>query len=193
MMNTAPRELHQSGTGGLGLLAGIVLLLLGGAVLFVQYTPTVMPTLDVGRYGWPFFIIVPGLLLLAAGLTTRVAAVLSVAGSVVTMSGLLLLVQNTFDLFATWAYAWTLVAVVAPGIGLFLHGALAGQRRIREAGVWLTGSGAAIFLVGAVSFEGIIHLSGLDLGPAGRLLLPVILITFGVCLLAWNRRPAASR
>jgi hypothetical protein len=176
----------------LGLVAGILLILVGGVAILAEYTPAVMPTLDAGRYGWPLFIVVPGLLLLAAGLTTRVAAALSVAGSVVTATGLLLLVQNAFDLFATWAYAWTVVAVVAPGLGLFLHGALAGQRRVREVGVWLTGFGALLFGVGAAFFEGIIHVSGLDLGPAGRLLLPVVLITAGVFLLAWNRVPAAD-
>jgi hypothetical protein len=102
-------------------------------------------------------------------------------------------VQNTFDLFATWAYGWTLVVVVAPGIGLLLHGSVAGQPRIREVGVWFAGLGAVLFGVGAIFFEGIIRLSGLDLGPAGRLLLPVVLIASGVFVLAWNHKLAAHR
>jgi 4-amino-4-deoxy-L-arabinose transferase-like glycosyltransferase len=192
MMDTAHGDLHQPGTRGLGLLAGISLLLLGGVVLLVQYPPTVVPALDLGHYGWPFFVIVPGLLLLAGGLATRAGAGLSVAGSIVAMAGLLLLVQNTFDLFATWAYAWALVAVVAPGIALFLQGTVTGQRRLREAGAWVAGFGAVLFVLGAAFFEGIVHLSGLDLGSAGRVLLPAVLITVGVFLLARNRKPAAD-
>ena len=97
----------ETALGGLLLLLGI-LVLLGQAL-----------ELDVGAVGWPFFVIVPGLGLLGFGLTRpgRLGEVLVTVGGVVTMAGVVLLVQNATDRFDTWAYAWTLVFVVGAGIG----------------------------------------------------------------------------
>jgi hypothetical protein len=50
-------------------------------------------------------------------------------GGVVTMAGLVLLVQNATDRFETWAYAWTLVLLVGSGVGRWLLGAVGGRRR----------------------------------------------------------------
>jgi hypothetical protein len=95
----------ETALGGLLLLLGIVVLL-GQAV-----------DLEVGGVGWPFFVIVPGLGLLGLGLAAagRVGEVLATVGGVVTMAGLVLLVQNATDAFETWAYAWTLVVLVGLG------------------------------------------------------------------------------
>jgi len=41
-----------------------------------------------------------------------------IPGSIITIAGLVLAVQNTFDLFATWAYAWALVAPGGVGLGI---------------------------------------------------------------------------
>jgi hypothetical protein len=91
---------------------GGLLVLLGIAVLVGQALQ-----LDLGRVGWPLFVIVPGLGLLGLGLATpgRLGEVLATVGGVVTMAGLVLLVQNAADRFDTWAYAWTLVLLVGPG------------------------------------------------------------------------------
>jgi hypothetical protein len=93
--------------GGLLVLLGI-LVLAGQAV-----------DVEVGEVGWPFFVIVPGLGLLGLGLATpgRLGEVLAMVGGVVSVNGLVLLVQNATDRFDTWAYAWTLVVLVGPGIG----------------------------------------------------------------------------
>ena len=90
----------ETALGGLLLLLGIVVGL--GQAL----------ELDLGRVGWPFFVIVPGLALLGVGLAApgRVGEVLATVGGLVTMSGLVLGVQNATDRFDTWAYAWTLCA-----------------------------------------------------------------------------------
>ena len=41
--------------------------------------------------------------------------------------GLVLWVQETYDAYATWAYAWALVAPTAPGVGTLLYGAVKGD------------------------------------------------------------------
>jgi uncharacterized membrane protein YhhN len=45
------------------------------------------------------------------------------------------------------------------------------------------GAGVIIFLLGAVLFEGVIHVSGQDFGFIGKVLLPVLLIVLGIWLL----------
>src|SRR4029453_9559077 len=102
----------EAALGGLMVLLGLVVLL--GQVL----------DLKVGRVAWPVFVIVPGLGLLGLGLTAagRVGEVLAMVGGVISVNGLVLLVQNATGRFDTWAYAWTLVLVVGPGIGRWLVG-----------------------------------------------------------------------
>ena len=117
--------------GGEAALGGR-LLVLGTLVLVGQALE-----LDMGRVGWPFFVIVPGLGLLGLGLAAsgRLGEVLAMAGGVVTMAGLVLLVQNATDRFDTWAYAWALVVVAGAGTGRWLVGARA------AAGTWRPAAG----------------------------------------------------
>jgi hypothetical protein len=119
----------ETALGGLLLLLGI--LVLAGQAL----------ELDVGEVGWPFFVIVPGLGLLGFGLATPglLGEVLVTVGGVVTMAGLVLLVQNATDRFDTWAYAWTLVFVVGAGIGRWLVGVVRGRGDLVASGAGLVG------------------------------------------------------
>ena len=100
----------EAALGGLMVLLGLVVLL--GQAL----------DLKVGRVAWPVFVIVPGLGLLGLGLTAagRVGEVLAMVGGLISVNGLVLGVQNATGRFDTWAYAWTLVLVVGPGIGRWI-------------------------------------------------------------------------
>jgi hypothetical protein len=165
---------------------GGLLLLLGILVLAGQ-------TLDLGRVGWPLFVIVPGLGLLGLGLAVpgRLGEVLAMVGGVVTMAGLVLLVQNATDRFETWAYAWTLVLLVGAGIGWLLVGLVRGRRDLVTGGGWLIGAGLAGFLCFAVLFEVVIGIGGHRGGPAGRYTLAALLILAGLGLL--GRRLLTAR
>jgi hypothetical protein len=164
----------ETALGGLLLLLGIVVLL--GQAL----------ELELGRVGWPFFVIIPGLGLLGLGLAAagRLGEVLATVGGVVTMAGLVLLVQNATDRFDTWAYAWTLVFVVGPGIGRWLVGVVHGRGDLAASGGWLIAVGLAGFLGLAVVFEVIIGIGGRGYGAAGRYGLAALLILAGLVLLA---------
>jgi hypothetical protein len=118
---------------------GGLLLLLGVLVLASQALG-----LELGRVGWPFFVVLPGLGLLGLGLTSRgrPGEVLAMAGGVVTMVGLVLLAQQATDRFETWAYAWTLL-VVGAGIGRWLAGITRGRRDLAGSGGWLAATGLA--------------------------------------------------
>jgi hypothetical protein len=166
---------------------GGLLLLLGIAVLLGQAFD-----LELGRVGWPFFVIVPGLGLLGLGLATpgRVGEVLATIGGVATIVGLVLGVQNATDRFDTWAYAWTLLLVGA-GIGRWLVGVVRGRGDLAASGGWLIAAGLVAFVVFAVFFEVVIGIGGRPVGSAGRYGLAVLLILAGLVLLA--RRLLATR
>jgi hypothetical protein len=167
---------------------GGLLLLLGVAVLLGQAFH-----LELGRVGWPFFVIVPGLGLLGLGLAAagRSGEVLASVGGVVTMAGLVLLVQNATDRFDTWAYAWTLVVLVGAGIGRWLVGMVRGRGDLAASGGWLIAAGLVAFLAFAVFFEVVIGIGGRRSGAAGRYALAALLILAGLALL--GRRLLAAR
>jgi len=167
---------------------GGLLLLLGVAVLLGQAFH-----LELGRVGWPFFVIVPGLGLLGLGLAAagRSGEVLASVGGVVTMAGLVLLVQNATDRFDTWAYAWTLVVLVGAGIGRWLVGMVRGRGDLAASGGWLIAAGLVAFLAFAVFFEVVIGIGGRRSGAASRYALAGLLILAGLALL--GRRLLAAR
>src|SRR5438046_9992036 len=101
------------------MVLGGLLVLIGAILLAGQFV-----RVDIGHYGWPFFVIAPGILILLVALTARgaVSEGLAVFGSIVTVSGLILLVQDATDHYESWAYAWTLIFPGAIGLGLIVYG-----------------------------------------------------------------------
>jgi hypothetical protein len=173
--------------GGEAALGGL-LVLLGLLVLIGQALD-----LELGEVGWPFFVIVPGLGLVGLGLATpgRTGEVLATAGGVVTMAGLVLLVQNVTDQFDTWAYAWTLVFLVGAGSGRWLVGTMRGRPELAAAGGWLIAVGLVGFVGLAVFFEVVVGLSDHRSTAGGRYVLAAMLIGAGLVLL--GRRLLAAR
>jgi hypothetical protein len=174
------------------LAVGLVLVSVGGGFLVTRQLG-----IDLGAAGWPMFVIVPGLVLfvLAFVIGGRAGTGFAVAGAVVTVTGLILAFQNATGLWATWAYAWALVAPGGVGLGLFVYGALTGQRDIALPGGSALLVGLALFLGFAFFFESVIGLSGdriegLDaLLALGVVVLGVVILGFG--LTGGRRRPAA--
>jgi hypothetical protein len=195
-MTTPEREVTTVDDGGgrrwLGweTALGGLLLLLGIAVLLGQ---ALNLDLDLGRVGWPLFVIVPGLGLLGVGLAApgRPGEVVAMLGGLVTMAGVVLGVQHATDRFDTWAYAWTLVVLVGPGIGRWLVGVVAGRGDLAASGGWLIAAGLVAFLVLAVFFEVVIGIGGRPVGSAGRYGLAALLIVAGLVLL--GRRLMSAR
>jgi hypothetical protein len=160
-------------------ILGIVLILLG--LLFLAER---LFDINLGRYGWPLFIVVPGVLLFLASLAApaREGAGLATAGGIVVAVGLILAVQNATNAWATWAYAWALVAPGGSGVGLALYGLLRGQPDLVSAGARSLGAGLGLFVGFGLFFEGVIGLSG-DPFLVGSDYLPIVLIGIGVALL----------
>jgi len=143
---------------------------------------------DLVSIGWPLFVLLPGVLLLAGSLFVggRPGIGLAIPGGIVTMTGLVLAFQNATDAYQTWAYAWALVAPGGVGVGLVIYGLLAGQRDSLRAGVPVLLSGLGLFLGFGFFFEGILGLSGArfvgfeNAFAVGLVVLGVIVLVLGV-------------
>jgi hypothetical protein len=160
------------------------LLILIGAILLVGNVVRI----DLGHYGWPLLVIAPGILLIVVALTSSgfVSEGLAITGSILTVTGLILLYQNSTDHFESWAYAWALVFPAAVGAGMIIYG-IAGQRpgNVR-AGTRLVAIGVVLFLLGAAFFEGVIGLGGYEFSRPSGAVVGAVIILLGAALLAVN-------
>jgi hypothetical protein len=161
---------------------GAILILLGLLFLAERFLE-----INLGRYGWPLFIIVPGVVLFVASLAAppREGSGLAIAGGIVTAVGVILAVQNATGLWATWAYVWPLVAPGGSGLGMALYGLLRGQPELVSSGARSIGAGLGLFVAFGLFFEGVIGLSG-DPFLVGSDYLPIVLIGIGALLLVWG-------
>ena len=112
-ISAPPRRGRRQSTVVGGLLVLIGAILLAGQLVRI----------DVGHYGWPFFVIVPGVVILFVALTARgaISEGLAILGSIVTMTGLILLFQDATNHYESWAYVWALVFPGAIGLGMILY------------------------------------------------------------------------
>jgi hypothetical protein len=161
-----------------GVVLGLILIALGGIFLLDRVTG-----IDLGAAGWPLFIIVPGVLILAWGvsMTGREGVGLAIGGGITTIVGLILAFQNATGLWATWAYAWALVGPGGPGVGMIAWGMAHGDRKLVSDGVRTLATGLVLFAGFGLFFEGVIGLSGppfltSDAGPIALIVLGVIVL-----------------
>ncbi|HJW22128.1 MAG TPA: hypothetical protein VJ506_06860, partial [Candidatus Limnocylindrales bacterium] len=112
---------------------------------------------------------------------------------IVSMVGLVLSVQAATGLWATWAYAWALVAPGGVGLAMAVYGLATGQRDFVRLGLPILGVGLGLFLAFGLFFEAVIHLNGLQ-GRGWESLLSLGLIAIGLIVIVAgvvNRRPTS--
>jgi hypothetical protein len=172
----------DSGARRASIVIGLVLVLVGAGLLLGW-------TVDLA-VGWPVWVIAPGLVLLVlafvVGGTGGVG--FAVAGSVVTTVGLILAVQEATGTWASWAYAWALVAPGAVGAGLLLYGGWTRDGEMARGGLVTLVTGVVIFAVGFAFFEGVLTLNDLT-GPVANLVVPAVLVGLGALLILGAFRP----
>lgn len=186
-MNDKP--VNKLGSNMAGTLAGAILILLGIAFLMVRFILSIFD-FDLGHFAWPLFIIVPGVLMfLSAFVLERQAGVtLAMFGGMVATTGGILMIQNMFDLYASWAYAWALIAPTSIGLSKLLYGAVRGLGDEVKNGLAMAGVGAVIFLIAGAFFELILDLDGFGLNVSW-LCWPALLIGGGIITLIVNLIP----
>jgi hypothetical protein len=87
---------NKQGLSGVFIGLGVLLMVLGALFLVVQAVG-----FDLGRFAWPFFVIVPGLAVFGAGLAAGgpTGERMTPIGAAVTTVGVILLYQTTADHF----------------------------------------------------------------------------------------------
>ncbi len=157
--------------GGLFLIGIGVLALFGNILNF-----------DTWHYLWPFFIIAFGLaFFVGMFIGGKSVGGLAIPGTLFTMTGLLLLFQNTFGFWESWAYAWALIAPGGVGIGLLIFARWSDKPELIRPGRILILIGLLIFIIGGALFE--FSFGILSFTHGGAYLGPLVLILIGVLLL----------
>ena len=156
---------------------GAVLIVLGIFALVV-----VVAGVDLTQYGWPLFVIVPGLTLLVVGFVW-IGSGATIPGGVVTILGLVLAYQNATGDWPSWAYVWALIIPGGVGLGMYLQAMRDRDQHALRTGRTLMFIGFMIFAIGFVLFESILGISGRDYGLVGKAALPALLIVIGAILL----------
>ena len=123
-----------------GTIAGGILIGLGILFLAAQLVSTLF-----AKNFWPVFVIAGGLLFFAgAAVGGKPASGLVIPGCIITTAGIILLVQNTFDLWLTWSYAWALL-LASVGLGLIIQAHIQQNEKEEHAG-WFVVRLGLIFL-----------------------------------------------
>lgn len=177
-MTGETRSSGQSQRGWQGMRwIGVILIVLGLLGLLDQFV-----NIRLGRFIWPFFILVPGVVMLLMALRRDYAGgePFVMLGSLIAMTGLLLFYQSLTGHWASWAYAWTLIAPTAAGLGQWLYGSINALPATVKSGKNLVSIGLIMFGVGFAFFELLLNISGLNLGLAGW---GILLILLGVITL----------
>lgn len=154
---------------------GIILIALGVLGVLNQFF-----NIRLGHFIWPFFILVPGVVMIVSALRAEQGSgePFVMLGSLVTMTGLLLFYQNLTGHWASWAYAWALIAPTGVGVGQWLYGTANGRPGAVKSGKDLVSIGLMMFAVGFVFFELILNISGFNLGLVGWGILLILLGAF---------------
>ena len=169
----------------------MILVVVGGALLLGQ-------VIDISLAGitWPAWVVVPGVAMLVGSffIPNRGGLGLAIAGTIVTIVGLILWVQEAYDLYSTWAYAWALVAPFGPGLGMLLYGLVHRDGQLVGNGFRTMLVGLGLFLGFALFFEGVIGLSGTPIANLDQVV-PYAIVGLGVLLVVLSftgRRDAPS-
>ena len=157
------------------LLAGLMLMGLGGVFLIAQLLGG-----SFWSYFWPYPIIALGLSFFW-GLANRGrgAGGLAIPGSIITTIGVLLLLQNSFGWWESWAFAWTFI-VISVGVGIMLMGFWNQKERAQRVGLKIAGVGVGLLFIFGTFFG--LGFSFLGFSFAARIIWPLMLIGVGAFL-----------
>ncbi len=170
-----------------GALAFGLLLIIFGALFLASESFN----FDWQQYGWPIFIIAPGVVLLVLGLAVPNEAGLGMAipGGIITAVGLILAFQDATNTYASWSYAWALVAPGSVGASLFLYGLLHRRLDLVDSGLRTAAVGLGLFIGFGLFFENVVGLEEPGSSDVLRNAMPFLAVAMGVIIIAINLLP----
>lgn len=153
------------------LAVGVILILIGGIYLVGQIL-----NLNSLWLFWPLVIVATGGIFFAGMFALgKSGGPLAIPGSIISMIGIILFIQNLLQLWQTWSYAWGLI-IVSVGVGMAISGWWSGHSGMRKSGWRLIQLGVTLFLVFGVIFEILFHLTP---DSNQSIVGPIILICLG--------------
>ncbi len=156
-------------------IGAVVLIGLGVLFLLGQWL-----SVDIFGYGWPLFVLLPGLAFLFFAVRGDAnAAPLAVPGAIVTGTGAILFYQNLTGHWESWAYAWSLYPVFL-GLALTFMGERTQNQNTANVGSGFVRWGSIAFVALWALFELVIFAGN---RAFGNYLLPLVLIGAGVWML----------
>jgi hypothetical protein len=181
-MNAPLQSARPARNEGALILGGLLVAV--GIIAYALQHLAIDPARWLGGSGWTLFIIVPGLVLLGASLLTRAAGLgLSIAGSVVTTVGLLLLYQDQAAHYESWSYAWALIAPGAIGVGTLVHGVRFGRSDLVTLGTRLIAASLVLLLALGWYFESIFESGRVPFSIGENW--PVVAVVLGAAVIAF--------
>jgi hypothetical protein len=149
-----------------GIALGILLVLLGIALVFYQINPTIHDLIRF-EFSWPWIIIGVGIFLLVLGLLVGEPDT-AIAACIVGGIGGLLLYQNTTGDWKSWSFAWALIPGFV-GVGMVLAWILGSPAQTAREGLQSILVSIILFVIFAAIFGGLSWL-----GPYWPLLLVAV-------------------
>jgi hypothetical protein len=103
----------------------------------------------------------------------------AILGAMMTTLGMLFFLQSVFNMWASWAYAWSLLAPTSIGAAQVIYGMRKNRDNLMENGKKLMQVGLTMFVIFFIFFEIILRISGINFIPFGLPAIPVGLILLG--------------
>ena len=180
-MQDTSLEKGSGKTGDRGvIILGAGMLIIGAVMLLGRVIG-----FSISDYLWPFILIMPGLVILLSALASesQTSEGVAVLGGILTSLGALFLFQQITGWWASWAYAWALIAPFSVGVSQVLYGNRKNRDTIAATGKRLVRLGLVMFAVGFIFFEVILGVSGYGLARLNLPVFPVVLIFVGIMVL----------
>ncbi len=134
-------SVNRSNTGLL--VSGALLIGLGILSLLGQ----LFGSFSFWHFFWPITVIGFGALFFVAMLIGgEQLAFMAIPGSIIMVSGLMLLFQNLTGDWASWSYGWT-ITLISVGLGIYIMGAYQNNEHRRQAGSKVMKAGAILFVI----------------------------------------------
>lgn len=162
-----------------GLVLGVILVVVGAIFLALR-----LGNIALGPDAWPLWLIIPGLAMLVGSLfiPSRGGLGLAIPGAILAIVGGIVWVQAAYGLYATWAYAWALVAPGGVGVAMLLYGIVHGDSELVRDGLGTLLTGLGLFVGFGIFFEGVIGISGHRIEHLDQIL-PYAAIGLGILLI----------
>jgi hypothetical protein len=166
------------------MVVGIVLI--GAGVLFLM--GQILNMSVFWHFFWPFTVIGFGALFFVVMLVGgRQMAFMAIPGSIITISGVMLLFQNLTADWVSWSYGWT-ITIISVGLGIYLMGIYEENEHRRQAGISVMKVGVILFVIFGLFFGIFFSFFG-----SQQYFFPAMLILLGAYLVISRMGPFGSR